>query len=235
MSYSLKPKVMNDFILGTSNYNTIQALCDEALTKSKMIGVVGYSGAGKTTALEAYSNGRSNVYYVRVTKSMNAKQFHSSILNEMGVEGKDFGTSLYDLINNIAYRLNYNGLNKLLIIDEAGKFKASFLEYLHELRDKTLDTTGIIIAGPEYFKKNLIKWKGRGVIGIPEFYRRVNYWEELDPPSKTEVRGFCNQCGIEDEDFVSELTKVCENFSDILNGIEIYLQKRDQIEIITNV
>lgn len=225
---------MNDFILGTSNFNTIDALCKEAQMKSKMIGIIGYPGAGKTTALETYTSDKSNVYYIRACKSMNAKQFHTCILNAMGVEGKNQGVTLYDLINNIAFRLNYNQLKKLIIIDEAGKFKPSFLEYLHELRDRTISTTGIIIAGPEYFRDNLIKWKDRGVVGIPEFYRRVNYWEELSPPTKDEVRAFCKQYKIEDETFVTRLYQSCDNFSEILSAIEIYLKKKENSELITN-
>ncbi len=218
---------MNDFILSTSNFNTIQALCKEAYKRSKMIGLVGYPGAGKTTALQEFAESTGKAYYVRVTASMSARHFYSLILNEMGVESKHQGTSLHDLINNISYRLNYNSLKKLIIIDEAGKFKPKFLEYLHELRDNTMSTTGIIISGPEYFKDNLIKWKTRGVIGIPELYRRINYWEELSLPTKAETRAFCHKFKIDDEGLVEELAKTCENYSEILNSIEVYLKKQE--------
>lgn len=220
---------MSDFIIGTSNYNTIDAICKLALKESEMIGIIGFPGAGKTTGLETFTENNSNVYYVKATKSMNAKQFYNCILNEMGIEGNNLGKSLYDLINNIAYRLNYNKLRKLIIIDEAGKFKPAFLEYLHELRDKTTDTTGIVIAGPQYFRDNLVKWKDRGVVGIPEFYRRVNYWEQLSPPTIEETRAFCHQFKIKDPKVIASIHERCQNFSEIIQAIKIHLKKLEKL------
>jgi DNA transposition AAA+ family ATPase len=192
-----------------------------------MMGIVGYPGAGKTTALRDFSDRTHKSYYVRVTASMTAKDFYSNLLNAMGVEGKYQGTSLHALINDISFRLNYSNLRKLIIIDEAGKLKPKFLEYLHEIRDNTANTTGIIIAGPEYFKTNLKKWKDRGVIGVPELYRRINYWEELDLPTKSEIKAFCKQKKVDDDDLVLTIARTCENYSDVLNAIEDYILRKN--------
>jgi len=215
---------MNNDILQTGNYNTVIAVCKEALTNSKFIGIVGYPGAGKTTALRSFAEGKQNVFYVRATTSMPARDFYKKILMEMGVEGTDLGLSLHEMINNISFRLNYNDTRKLIIVDEAGKFKPKFLEYMHELRDNTELTTGIVFAGPQYFKDNIEKWKNRGVQGVPELYRRINHWEVLDPPKKHEVRAFCINSGIDDTEFISELFKVAENFSDIRDRIVEHLK-----------
>src|SRR3989338_3636077 len=214
---------MAEEILQTGNYNTIVAVCTEALSNSKFIGIVGYPGAGKTTALKSFAAGKQNVFCVRATTSMSARDFYRNILLEMGVEGKDLGLSLHELINDISYRLNYNETRKLIIVDEAGKFKPKFLEYMHELRDNTEYTTGIVFAGPQYFKNNIEKWKNRGVQWVPELYRRINHWEILEPPTKLEVRAFCIRSGIEEEAFIGELYKTAENFAEVRNRIEEYL------------
>jgi len=215
---------MTDFILTTGNYNTIQSVCNEALSNSKFIGIVGYPGAGKTTSLVAFAEDKPNVYYVRAAASMPAKEFYRNILFEMGVEGKDIGLSLHDMIKDISYRLNYNTSRKLIIVDEAGKFKPKFLEYIHELRDNTERTTGIIFAGPDYFKSNIESWKNRGVTGIPEVYRRINHWETLDPPTKDELRAFCHRFNINDESFIEELFQNTDNFGDAINRIKEQLK-----------
>jgi len=221
---------MNDYILTTSNFNTVEALCNEALSKSKFISIVGYPGAGKTTALKAFANNKQNVFYVRATASMPAREFYSKLLQAMGVEGKESGVSLHDLISNISFRLNFNSIRKLIIMDEAGKFKPKFLEYIHELRDNTEATTGIIFAGPQYFKDNIEKWVNKGIVGIPEVYRRINHWEELSPIQKTEVRAIANHFGINDESFITRVFKTSENFAEVRYRIDEHLYKQSFIE-----
>lgn len=214
----------------TQNFNTVQAVCNDAWSYSRFIGIVGYSGAGKTTALQAYAEGKENVFYVKASASMPARAFYSEILNAMGVEGKDHGINLYDMIKNLSFRLNYNDQRKLLIVDEAGKFKPKFMEYIHELRDNTEETTGIIFSGPEYFRTKLESWVGKNVLGMQELYRRINHWEYLSPILKSEVEAFCHHFGIKDKKFISALFKRSKNFSEVQNGIENYLRSKEKLK-----
>ncbi len=213
----------NDFLITTANYNTIKHLCEDVFIRSKMVSIIGYPGAGKTTALLQMKNEFENVYYVRATASMNAKEFYLALQKEIDNREINTSTPLHYLINNISSTLNNNTEKKMIIIDETGKFKFKFLEYLHELRDNTMQTTGIILAGPEYFHKNLIKWKNRNVIGIPEIYRRISHWEYLDRPTKKEIRAFCEVYGLNDEEMIKEIIiNSSENFGAIVNAIENY-------------
>lgn len=222
--------MMNEIIIGTTNYYTIQDLCTEAQKYSRLITIIGYPGAGKTTALEVYRDSNPNVYFIRVAPSMNAKQFHSELLNILGVEGRSNGAGLHDLINQISFKLNYDNIKKLLIIDEAGKFKPKFMEYLHELRDNTLTTTGIVLAGPDYFKDNMEKWRNKGIIGIPEFYRRISHWEHLSLPTKEEKITFCKTHGVEDKSVIDEIVLYCQNFAQVIHMINAYLTRKRREE-----
>ena len=217
---------MNRKILTTSNFNTLHKICKEALNKSKFFGVVGYSGAGKTTAFKAYAEGKQNIYYVKASKSMPAKEFHRQILMAIIGEGKNYNLSIYDLIQSISGKLNADKSRKLLIIDEAGKFKADFLEYIHELRDNTEKTTGIVFAGPEYFRSNIEHWKNRGIVGVPELYRRINHWVELPRPTKAEVRFFCHCNDINDEKIITEIFNTQDNFGGIQNYIDDFIESQ---------
>jgi len=215
---------MSKEIIQTANFNTLNAVCKEALSKSKFIGVVGFPGAGKSTALKSFVSGKENVIYVRAKKTMQVKDFFRTILFEMGDEGADLKLSLFQMVNRISHKLNYDDTRKLLIVDEAGKFKSSFFEYLHELRDNTENTTGMIIAGPEYFHDKFKFWKSKNVQGVPELYRRINHWQYLDRPTKDEVKAFCVRAGINDKEFINELYRTAEHFAEIVDRIEEYLQ-----------
>jgi hypothetical protein len=220
---------MSEILVSTVNYNAIMKLCKDAHENSKMVSVIGYPGAGKTTALLNYRGKKQDIHYVRITASMNARQFYSQILTSMGVEGYSKGATLHDLINHVCLRLNYDQTRQLLIIDEAGKFKPKFLEYLHELRDNTAGLTGIILAGPEYFHENLKAWTSRGVVGVPEFYRRIQHWEYLNLPSKAEVKAICNARGVHEEEVISDISINCKNFAEIAYAIDTYLKLRDKL------
>lgn len=213
--------IMEEIVVSTNNFNTVQKICIDAHKRAKMVSIIGYPGSGKTTALEYYLNNNKNVIYVWATASMSARDFYTKILNTLGVEGKSLGNNLHALINQVAFKLNYEQERKLLIIDEAGKFKPRFLEYLHELRDKTEHTTGIVLAGPEYFHDNMQKWKNQGIIGVPEVFRRIQHWEYLLPPSKTEIATLCKAYGIEAPELIKEIQKeASENFSQVTYAIE---------------
>jgi DNA transposition AAA+ family ATPase len=206
-------------IINTNNFSTINKVCNDAQNKSKMISIIGYPGAGKTTGLLHYYKTTPNVYYVRVQPSMQPRTFYSAILNSMGEPVTEQGMQLHFMIKKICYFLNENNEKKLLIIDEAGKFSRKMLEYIHELRDETAASTGIILAGPEYFQKNLIKWVNKELDGMPEIYRRINYWQNLTKPTKEEIRALCIAYGVKEETTQKSLMKLCSNFGEVHNRI----------------
>ncbi len=176
------------------------------------------------TAFKNFKHENENVFYVTATASMTPKQFYIGIINELGLEGNYESHKLYDLINTICFYLKTTDEKNLLIIDEAGKFKPRFLEYLHELRDGTEENTGIVIAGPKYFEDHIIKWKDKGIVGVPEFYRRVNYWEYLLLPKKEEIVSLCKAYEVKDRQFIFNLSKERTNFADIASKINFHLK-----------
>lgn len=208
-----------ELIIKTNNFKTVENCCLDAQNQSKMIGVIGFPGAGKTTALKYYYKNDQNTYYVKVQPSMRPKVFYSKMLQNMGVPDQDQGIQLHYLIQKIANILKNKNEKNLLIIDEAGKFTPKMLEYLHELRDETSENTGIILAGPVYFRSNLIKWVNSDKDGMPEIYRRINMWEELEKPTLSEVSAICIAYGLKSKSTHSSLHKLCKNFGALHNNI----------------
>lgn len=221
-------KIKKDILLRTANFQTIQTVCNDALVNNKMIAISGEPGFGKTIALQYFRATNKNVFVVTAKPSMTAKTFWLEILQAMyKAEGYPESThqrALYFILRRISDAFNRIG-SGLLVIDEAGKLNDKMLEYLHEVRDQTQTSAGIILAGPNYFKTNLVRWVQRERKGIPEFFRRINYWVELQSPTKIEVAKICEAYGVVDPDTVKVLQARCRNFGTLTNEITEYLNR----------
>jgi stalled ribosome rescue protein Dom34 len=224
-------KAIAELTLATYNFKRILNVCEDAINTHKMAAIIGEPGYGKTVALEYFAHTRSKkVYMMTVKPSMAAKHFwselHESLPEKQPEEiySPHDNRSMFYVIKKISLYLNARP-GGLVIIDEAGKLTSRMLEYVHELRDATRKTTGIILSGPGYFKANILDWVKGNKQGIPEIFRRINHWEELLPPSKAEVKSFCNHFGITDENIVKELTLECKNFGVLQNHIDGLLSR----------
>lgn len=209
----LKPG--NDFkIVGTSNYNSVHNICRKTQNGRQLNVIIGYTGAGKTVALSDYYRANENVYYMVCKNSMNRKQFLSAILAEMGVK---FMGSVYDMVNKIVDLLNENP-GSLLIIDEAGKVSTNVLLDLHDIRNATMYSAGILLAGCEYFQTNIDKAVTKEKIGYPEFHSRIINWNILSRPTKVEITAICHANGINEDSTIKELYRL-PNYRLVYNAI----------------
>jgi hypothetical protein len=205
----------------TANIKIIEKACLDAMRNSKLIAILGDTGYGKTSGLKYFAKSYDNVFYFYVRKSMKARPFFDSLIKAFGDNESNSELSVFDLVNKAAFLFNQDATNKLLIIDEAGKLTPSLLEYLHEFRDLTDNSTGIIIAGPFYFQDNCKIWVRQKYKGIPEVYRRINYWQPLYPPNKSEIISICELNGVKDKKVINQWLK-CQNFGDLSNLIQDY-------------
>ncbi len=191
-------------VINTYNFTSIESACNEARTRKRMIGVVGFTGAGKTIGLKYYNASQRETYFVTCRKSMRAKQFFKSILKSLGVK---FDGSLHDIIERIADKLSEKQ-NPLLIIDEAGKLSKNCLMYLHDLRELTINNTGIVLAGVDYFKMNLTRFVERQKEGMEEFYDRIGKWIRLSRPTHKEIKAICKANMITNSSDINTLLSV---------------------------
>jgi hypothetical protein len=209
----LKPKSAFN-IMGTSNYNAIQSICKSTQLASHMNAIIGFTGAGKSTALYDYYRNGGNVYYIECKNSMNRKQFLHAVLAEMGI---NYLGSVYDMVKQICDYLNTQN-KPLLIIDEAGKVSTNILLDLHDIRNSTFHNAGIIMAGCEYFQRDVQKAVNKEKIGYPEFHSRVVNWNILNRPTKAEIAAICKANGISDEDLIKDFQKL-PNYRLLYNAI----------------
>lgn len=209
-----------NLLLATRNFKLVQAACNDALSNRKMVGLIGEAGYGKTIALKHFQRTHKNVFMTTVRPSMSSKDYWITLYHSLGIGDPRLSryASLHRTLNEISEHLNEIG-NSLLIFDEAGKFSHKMLEFVHELRDLTTESTGVIIAGPGYFKKNLQRWVKFDKIGMSELMRRINYWEILSKPEKHEMREFCKYFGLNDQTIIQKLLNECDNYGTLYNSI----------------
>jgi hypothetical protein len=161
---------------------------------------------------------------------MNARLFYSSFSNLIADESYNPSLPLYFCLKKAANVFLEDSPNKLLIIDEAGKFLPAMLEYLHEFREMTRETTGIILGGVEYFQTNLMMWNIKNKLGMPEVYSRISAWQTLNKPQYNEVVALIQAYSIKDSSF-ERSNKGVENFRILQNRINLYktvLGKKDK-------
>lgn len=215
-------KKFKEIILETDNLKAIHMACMDALVNKKMIAIIGSAGLGKTTALASFKSIHPDiVYMVKAQKSMNARIFYSTLSNSIGDDSYQSTLPIYFCIRKAANIFNEDSSNKLLIIDEAGKFSPTMLEFLHEFRDLTMGTTGIVLAGVEYFQTNLERWNDSNRNGIPEVYSRIGAWQPLSKPKYSEVLSLIRAYGIKDAEF-ERFNKGVSDFRVLTNRISNY-------------
>jgi DNA transposition AAA+ family ATPase len=209
-------------IFETADFAACKNACDAARNNRFMIGLVGDTGMGKTTALTTYAM-RKNSFYVVYDMTMRPKHFFIALLKEMGIA---FDGTIHEMVNRIADELNQMD-SPLVIIDECGKLNNTMILYLHVLRDKTIKNCGIVLAGMPYFKTNLTKFSNKHKVGYEEFLRRVNVWHSLNGLSRNEIKTICESNGITDPDTIREL-QPNKRFGDLYNAILLHqLQIKD--------
>lgn len=202
-------------IIRTANLNTIYNACNCVRQRAQMVGIVGYEGAGKSVALKAYYRRNPDTYMITIKKSMSARQFVLKLIKELGISF--YGTT-FEMMERICLELNSKS-NPLLIIDEAGKLSAKTMLYLHDIRDNTDRSAGIVLAGVDYFKTNLEKAVRNRKEGMPEFYDRISVWQHLNRPTKQEIEVICKENNITDGNKIEKLLKV-DNYRKLGNCIK---------------
>lgn len=198
-------------LVNTSNLMAVTEVCKAAKANHHMYGLVGCTGSGKTTALKRFYKANKNVSYVECKHTMNCKQ----LLKELGI---NYVGTVYDMVTRIEEE--FNSLeNPLLIIDEAGKLSHNLILDLHDLRNSTMNSLGLVLAGCEYFKDNLENGVRKDKQGIPEFYSRIITWQILGTPSKVEVHAIMNANNV---DINTVDKKRFNNFREVYNVVSEY-------------
>ena len=201
-------------LIATNNFCTVHDACASARKRNTLLGIIGFAGAGKTTALEIYKSQNENTYLITCARAMKSKQFLTMILASLDIR---YLASDYEMVQRIVTEFN-NIKGSLLIIDEASKLSPNALMYLQDIFDGIEGNSGIVIAGVEYLHGNIKKSAEKNKIGMPEFFSRVAQWSKLSLPTKKEIITLCEINGITDKEIIKDITKF-SNYREVRNSI----------------
>jgi DNA transposition AAA+ family ATPase len=208
----------------TANLSIATGLLAQAQSRSRMLALSGYTGAGKTHAMRLYARKTPQAYYVLADAEMNKRRFLNAILQAIGVRPDDAGNNIGEALDAIARKLNRED-SPLLMIDDAGKLTDSLLRIIQIIYDRTEGRAGIVLAGTEYLKESIEAKARRNVMGFRELKRRVAYWEEMSSISKVDVRGICEANGITDASAIAYLASNVSDFGTlremVLNALDM--------------
>jgi len=229
-------------IVGTTNYNIIHELCDDARQNSRMMAISAYTGSGKTTALKDYQRKNSNsVYYVLMDALMTRKRMLKSIQRAMGLQPQ---ASIEDALINICEALNSTP-NSLLILDDVGKLSDTNMRVIQIIYDNIEHRSGIVLSGTEYLKTHINKQAEKDRLGFRELRSRIQFWQKLMPPSPPEIIGMLSHNGIENESILIHISKNAREYRYVrnvatnlkiasANGLSMSIQTLEKLKISYN-
>ncbi|MEZ4945578.1 MAG: ATP-binding protein [Cyclobacteriaceae bacterium] len=169
----------------------IEAALDRALSRSEMVGILGQEGLGKSTSIASFHHNRAlsgqNVVYVKIGQSYTINSFLNEMIFQVSGSYPKIKQTRFEKVKYLSYLLTNDNRKKIVIIDDAGKLSPRALGFFHELRDNTIYTTAFAFVGLPYFQNNLLRSKKNGVIGVAEFYRRIQTWVNVPKINKNEV------------------------------------------------
>jgi len=165
----------------------IKAILIESIKKSRMVGIIGREGMGKSSTIGHFIQDHTSVYYLRIGTSYTIVNLFNELIYQLTNAYPSSPETLFDKMKQVSYLLTANNEKKLIIIDDAGRLSPRGLSTWFELRDNTMHTTGIVFIGLDYFQNNLLKAQKKGVPGIAEFFRRIETWYTVPSLKKNEI------------------------------------------------
>lgn len=212
---------MKKELLDLKNFKMVQKLCDVVLKNAEFFALLGETRSGKTVALmHFYNNNKERCKYIRVGEVMKTTDFFEELAKQYDYQGPRRNNYAFANYLKEYYRLIDE--NELLILDEGGRFKPYQYTILHEIRDLTMGKLGMILAGPEYFIKEMEKYSRKGIKGIPEFYRRIQLCVEMQPMTKKEVIAVCKYMKIDDAKVIQKKFLHFDNIGKLVTAIKNY-------------
>ena len=124
----------------THNTALIEHALYDAMTNKKLVGIVGYPGAGKSRNIEIIQSTRKNIFSIQLGKSVTPKAMYLKLLNSISQTPK---LRKYFIVHEISELIVEELIeipgHKVLVIDEAGFFDKSKVGSLLEVYNLIYD------------------------------------------------------------------------------------------------
>lgn len=215
----------------TDNYMLVHKMCSSAQNKHQRILLDGFTGGGKTYALERYSVENDNVLYIKVTNTMGANDILDEIIKKLGIR-EFFRGNRKKMIAINRKVVDQNGF--LIIIDEAEYLKRGLYNLVKEIADFTDRRCGMILSGCGLISK-IATLADNDVAGFKQLKRRFfPNREELEPLKNSEIRHIATSCGITNTTALNVICKFVYDYDSLRNIIEGVIEIQEREDTILN-
>lgn len=211
-------------MIKTISLKIVTCLCDSVQNESRMVGLLGDPGNGKSALLkENCTKDPTTRIIFQVGKSMRPINLYTEMYKRL-LPGRVVPRTIYDIFVDIEEFLASSERKYLCCFDECGKLNPFSLELMHELRERSLSKMGYIFAGPFSWERKLKNWIMEDRNGMLEFGRRIEEFVSIDNPTKSEKSEYCRSRGITDTEVIEAIIRKCITFSDVVNEVNSYLR-----------
>jgi len=214
------------FIFHAQRY--ILTVLEEALRRSRMVGILGREGMGKSSAIAKFINENSNVYYLRIGTTYMLSNFFNEMLFQVSGVYPTVHDTLFLKMKTLSHLLTKDNSKKLIIVDDAGRLSPRALGVFFELRDNTIATTAFVFVGLAYFQKNLLRSRKNGVPGLAEFIRRVSSWYNVPGLRANEAAAYGAACNLTASQLVALEESKVETIAELENMVNAILEEAEQ-------
>lgn len=208
----------------TTNLTIATNLLAEAKRYSRMFALVGYTGSGKTEALQLFCRKQPASYYVLCDSEMTKRLFLVAIIKACGLRLDNMGVTAGEMIAAIVSKLNTDS-HPMLCLDDAGKLSDSVLRIIQIIYDRTERRCGIVLAGTEYLQESFERKARLNKPGFRELRRRVAFWEQMQPISNKDLAAICDANGVTDASAITYLHRNVADYGTLRNLVEIASQR----------
>lgn len=176
----------------TEGFALATGIFTEAQKHSRMLGLEGDTGMGKTHAARLYTRRSPRSYLVTGAprRLMGERAFLAEINRAIGVRPEAMGISGASMLDAIVRKL-VSEERPLLIIDDAHQLCDDNMRLLKVLFDRVERSAGIVLAGTSRLTDDLDRKARRDALGFREFRRRIAWWERMPLLSAEDVASVC--------------------------------------------
>ncbi len=212
----------------TSQYKAIVNYLEEARESGRNRVLIGDTGSGKTYTIDRYLMTKpAGTFRVTVSSLHSIHILIDDIMNAIGLE--PVGTPVTRL-RNIAHRLSMfqlEGMKPLLIIDECENMKTSAFGLIKSLYDQLEGVCPVVLVGTSQIKAKITNMIKLNKVGLPQFQRRFIAGERYLPAIDKTFKLFLEN-KIEDKRLVSYLRRICNNYGELHDYLELALKEADK-------
>lgn len=197
----------------TENFTRIQNVCIVAQRDKRRALLDGFSGAGKTYALEHFYRNNRQVIYQKCTSSMKKKDLLWEIMDKLKIQTDRKGDKAF--MDAIRAKLTGQA-GWLIIFDECEDVPSALYKAIKEIEDFTRGVCGLVVCGMDLERK-LRRLAEKGKEGFPQLKRRLfANVVKLHAVDRRAIVAVLNEMAITDRNTVNWFVQNVEDY-DMLN------------------